>query len=108
MDTRGSLLLSGRTTTVGRVSPREVADLLETLIVVRSEVVSESTCLPIRPDAKDDEEGAEFKVEVKLEFEAAREFEAMVNVVVEEGVTFRSEVGTVTGQKDQTRLTSSQ
>ena len=108
MDIRGSLLLLGRTAIVGRVSPREVAGPLDTLVVAGLEIVSELTCLPIRPDAEADEEGAELKVEVELAFEAARELEAMAGVVVDEGVAFGSEVGTATGQNDQTLLSSSQ
>jgi hypothetical protein len=105
MDIRGSLLLLGRTAIVGSVSPREVAAPLGTLVVVGMEVVSELTCLPRISDA---EEGAELKVEVELAFEAARELEVMVSVVLDEGVIFWTVVGTATGQNDQTRLPSSQ
>jgi hypothetical protein len=108
MDIRGSLLVLGRTAIVGSVSPREVAAPLGTLVVVGMEVVTELTCLPRIPDAEADKEGAELKVEVELAFEAARELEAMVSVVLDEGVIFWSVVGTATGQNDQTRLPSSQ
>jgi hypothetical protein len=92
---------------VGRVSPREVAAPLDTMVVVGMEVVSKLTCLPEIP-ADADEEGAELKAEAELAFEAARELEAMVNVVLDEGVIFWTVVGTATGQNDQTRLSSSQ
>jgi hypothetical protein len=108
MDMRGSLLLLGRTAIVGRVSPREVAAPLDTIVVVGMEVVSELTCLPRILDADADKEGAELKAEVELAFEAARELEAILNVVLDEGAIFWTVVGTATGQNDQTRLSSSQ
>ena len=108
MDISGSLLLLGRTAIVGSVSPREVATPLGTLVVLGMEIVSELTCLPRIPDAGADKKGAELKVEAEPAFEAARELEAMVNVVLDEGVIFWTVVGTATGQNDQTRLPSSQ
>jgi hypothetical protein len=108
MDMRGSLLLSGRTAIVGRVSPREVAAPLDPRVVVGMEVVSELTCLPEILGADADKEGAELKAEAELAFEATRELEAMVNDLLDEGVIFWTVVGTATGQNDQTRLSSSQ
>jgi hypothetical protein len=95
--------VSGRTAIVGRISPREVAEALDRLVVEggnTSETDSELTC---RGSKAGDEECEDIDGAAS-EVNGGRELEEKLRVAVDDGMVFGIEAGIATGQNDHTLL----
>jgi hypothetical protein len=100
--TKGSSGVSGRTAIVGRTFPKDVAEVCvnSELELVNGPVIDlELTCRGFKFWGEDEEIDA-----VVSDVNEERVSEMKLRVVVDEGITFGIEVGTLTGQNDQTFL----